>query len=392
MPDDGARPGRETHPGAIAEDLSKPIAEARGLPAHAYTDPAWYAREQAQLFRGGWVGVGFSHDIPEVGDSIPMKVAGAEIVVLRGEDGQARAFHNVCRHRAARVLQAPGKGLKSLACPYHSWTYGLDGCLKSAPMFEGPKKGPTGSLDGDAYGLLPVRCHEWRDFIFVNVDGEAPPFEDYTRYLDERWTHFDLAAFPPYTHRDLTLKANWKVVMEGVLEVYHEKFVHPKLDYRIGPDGKQTWIDVLEDDIMGFVGLLTEGAGGAPSGPLPRVPGMPETGPAVPDIFLLFPNASINVMEDHIVRTIWTPVSPTETHWRSCWYFAPAVADDPAKKKAAEDEVAFWLEIRHEDAPLVEEVQAGLQAWHPTARNTVFSPYWEAIVQHFQKQVVAKMV
>lgn len=388
MPDDIARPDSDILAASIAESLSKPLTEARGLPAAAYTDPGQFDREQERLFRGGWVGVAFSHDIPAPGDSIPMNVAGAEIVVLRDQEGQVRAFHNVCRHRAARVLQEPGKGLKALSCPYHSWTYGLDGCLKSAPMFEGPGKGPTGSLDGEAYGLLPVACHEWSDFIFVNLDGAAAPFADYIGYLDDRFAKFDLAHFPPYTHHELTLNANWKVVMEGVLEVYHEKFVHPKLDYRIGEKGEQTWIDALEGGTMGFIGILPDGEEDKPLGALPRVPGMPETGPAVPDIFLMFPSTSINVMEDHIVRTLWTPVSPTETHWRSCWYFAPDAADDPALRKVCDEAVAFWLEIRHEDAPLVEEVQAGLSAWHPTPRNTVFSPYWEAIVRHFQQQVV----
>ncbi len=107
--------------------LRRPVAEARGLPGAAYTSEEFYQLEQERLFPRTWMGVAFAHEIPDPGDAIPVTVAGLPVILLRDKKGEIRAFHNVCRHRAALVLREPEKGLSNLRCPYHAWTYGLDG-------------------------------------------------------------------------------------------------------------------------------------------------------------------------------------------------------------------------------------------------------------------------
>jgi choline monooxygenase len=373
--------------GAVLSQLSRPLVEARGLPAEAYTSEAVFQHETDRLFRKGWLSVAFNHDVPKAGDALPLTVAGVELIILRDRDGNVRAFHNVCRHRASTILQEPARGLSVLRCPYHAWTYELDGQFRGAPFFDGTG---SGRPRGKGTGLAEISCGVWQDLIFVNLTGDAPPLDDYVAPLAKRWQRYDLDAFEVHAHGERVIEANWKVVMEGLLEVYHEAFVHDALGVRVGPDGKPTWRDVMAGDVMGFEGILPDDDDSAVS-PLPRVPGMPETGPASSDIFLLFPATSINVMDTHIVRTIWTPVSVSQTRWRSCWYFAPEVQKDKNLRKLADEIVAFWHEVRQEDLAAVLAVQKGLSSFEVAPTEIRFSPFWEEIVRHFQRHVAERL-
>jgi choline monooxygenase len=372
--------------------LDLPIGEARGLPPKAYTSSDFFNLENDRLFRGGWMSVAFSHDIPNPGDAIPLSVAGVELLVVRDEEQNVRAFHNVCRHRASTVLQAPATGLSELRCPYHCWSYELDGRLRSAPMWEGPGRGKLGSLDARENALAPIRCGEWQDLIFVNVTGTAPPLEKFVALLEQRWQRFDLGALHPFAHSERVIHANWKVVLEGFLEVYHESCLHKNLTYRVDRDGKPTWTDIMDGDVMGFTGALPAVGEDGPAPALPRVPGMPSTGPAPADIVLLFPSTSINVMDDHVVRTIWTPVSPTETRWRSAWYFAGDACRSDTMRKTCEEIVEFWHDIRTEDLGALLRVQKGLSSWDSSPKEIKFAPFWEEIVRNFQRHIVRRLM
>ena len=110
---------------AIAR-IRRPIAQAGGLPRQAYTSQEFFDLERERLFPRVWFGIGFTSDVPDPGDAIPLMVAGLPIILCRGKDGQLRAFHNVCRHRAALVLEKPAKGINILRCPYHAWAWDLD--------------------------------------------------------------------------------------------------------------------------------------------------------------------------------------------------------------------------------------------------------------------------
>ncbi len=387
-------PGNATEDILDAETLARldlPIRDARGLPPMAYTSGDFFRRETDRLFRGGWMGVAFSHDIPGPGDALPLSVAGVELLLVRDQQRKVRAFHNVCRHRGSTVLQEPARGLSVLRCPYHCWSYGLDGRLRAAPMWEGPGRGRLGSLDAAENALAPIRCGEWQDLIFVNIADNAPPLDRFVAPLDARWQRFDLGALQPFTHAERVVDANWKVVLEGFLEVYHENCLHRSLSYRVAPDGRPTWTDIMEGDVMGFAGVLpaAEAEDAAPA--LARVPGMPPADPVPVDIVLLFPSTSVAVMADHIVRTIWTPVSPTQTRWRSAWYFVGAEQPSEAQRKACDDVVNFWLEVRAEDLAALLRVQKGLSSWDSAPKEIKFAPFWEEIVRHFQRHVARRL-
>ena len=377
--------------GDVLKLLEMPIAEARGLPPGAYTRPDFFQLEQERLFRGGWISVAFSHDLPNPGDAMPFSVAGVELLIVRDWERDVRAYHNVCRHRASTVLGAPAKGLKTLRCPYHCWSYGLDGRLLSAPMWEG-RSGGRGSLDAGENALVPINCGEWQDLVFVNIGGEAPALGEFVAPLERRWRGYDLlATTAPFAHAERVIPANWKVVLEGFLEVYHEACLHRSLTYRVDRDGKPTWADVMDGDVMGFAGVLPSKDDDAAASPLRRIPGMPASGKATTDIFLLFPTTSVNVLEDHVVRTIWTPISAEETRWRSAWYFATDPHSSEAARKACADTVDFWHEIRGEDLSAITRVQKGLSSIGFPGKPSRFSPFWEEIVRHFQRHVARRL-
>ncbi len=371
--------------------LDLPLGDARGLPPKAYTSPVFFQQETEALFRGGWMSVAFSHDIPNSGDAIPLSVAGVELIVVRDKKLNVRVFHNVCRHRASTVLQAPATGLNALRCNYHCWSYELTGELLAAPMWVGRGGGRLGSLDAQETALTPVRCGEWQDLIFVNIDGKAAPLEQFVLTLDQRWQCFDLAALTPFAHSERVIDANWKVVLEGYLEVYHEACLHKSLGYRLDADGKATWQDIMEGDLMGFTGALPANSAAEPSPVLQRVPGMPTTGPGPVDIMLLFPSTTINVLEDHVVRTIWTPISPTQTRWRSAWYFVGDASKSDAMRATCDSIVAFWHEIRSEDLGALLRVQKGLSSWDSSAKEIRFSPFWEEILRYFQRHIARRI-
>src|SRR5690606_62375 len=138
-----------------------PIEQAGGLPRQAYTSQELFELERERLFPRVWLGIGFTNDVPEPGAAVPMVVAGVPIILGRGKDGTIRAFHKVCRHRAAMVLEKPAKGTNVLRCPYHAWAWDLEGKLRAMPYFDGTPDGRGCHLDFEKNGLVPVRVGVW---------------------------------------------------------------------------------------------------------------------------------------------------------------------------------------------------------------------------------------
>ena len=149
-----------------------PLEEAYTIPAPWYLDPRIEQAERDYVFAANWIAVGRLDQVAAEGQFFTVEIAGEPLVVVRGSDGLLRAFFNVCRHHAAAVANVPCGTVQHLRCPYHGWTYGLDGSLKGAPEFAG-----VCNFDRSANGLVPVRVETWEQFIFVTFDASAPPLE-----------------------------------------------------------------------------------------------------------------------------------------------------------------------------------------------------------------------
>ena len=201
---------------------------AAGLPGPAYTSEAFLALENERIFTESWVFAGFAHELARPGDVTPVTVAGRPFLLVRDAELGVRAFHNVCRHRNLKLVDTPGNVGRAIRCPYHSWTYGLDGALRLTPYFGGrdPRAVPPG-FDRGRHGLVPVRSATWHDWIFVNPSGAAPPFEEFIAPLRSRLEGVDLGRVRHVVTIDFgEVAANWKLLVENFIEPYHVQFVH----------------------------------------------------------------------------------------------------------------------------------------------------------------------
>jgi choline monooxygenase len=193
------------------------------LPAHYYTDPSIYEREKQAIFYKSWAYACHRSQVAEPGSYATCMVADQNIVVMRGQDGVLRAFYNVCSHRAHELVKGCGR-TNVVTCPYHAWTYHLDGRLRSAI---GQKK--VEGFEAREFGLKPVKLEELNGFIFVNLDAGATPLAQQTGNLAaDMQGYCDSLAGLKFAHRKTyELKANWKNVADNFLECYHCSVAHP---------------------------------------------------------------------------------------------------------------------------------------------------------------------
>lgn len=210
--------------------LNTDPAQSFTLPGYLYSDPAILAQEKLKIFFKEWQLVGHTSQLRNPGDYVTWEIAGQKVFVIKGRDEVNRAFFNVCQHRAHQLLEGQGNARSAIVCPYHAWTYRVDGSLRTA---RGTEKLPN--FDPSDFGLTPVRLEEALGFLFVNLDDRAPSlqetyaglFEDMAKSLP--WVE-EAAVIPHAKQGELdetVMSANWKVMAENCLECYHCTPAHP---------------------------------------------------------------------------------------------------------------------------------------------------------------------
>ncbi|MFI6499556.1 aromatic ring-hydroxylating dioxygenase subunit alpha [Nonomuraea typhae] len=192
------------------------------LPPSTYFDAGWYEREQLELFSRTWRYAGTTDDLDRPGSYRSVQAGRHPLVVVRGQDGALRAFHNVCRHRGTAVLSGSGRVEKNIVCPYHNWTYGLDGCLRAVPQ----RNEVDRRLDRTKLGLHPASAAVWRGLVFVHPDPDPEPLDDWLGDLPGRMAPYDPLRLVQVAADVHHVKANWKVFMENALDNYHLGYVH----------------------------------------------------------------------------------------------------------------------------------------------------------------------
>ncbi len=382
------------------EALRRPIDDARGLPGAAYTSEEFFELEQERMFRRTWMCVGFECDIPNPGDAMPITVGGLPIILVRSKKGEVKAFHNVCRHRATLVLTEPGKGLTSLTCPYHAWAYDLDGKLKATPYFDGSRGGDKqGRFDKEKYGLVPVRCAVWYHWIFVNMDGNAPPLSEHVRPMVELLDGQDLGACRVGLREDWEFKANWKLQNDN-WETYHHIWVHKgifnKMSNEVDLKTGEPWTLTQQN---GTVVTLTRRPGGPPfprpKSKLPMIP-VPEGKERFGGTNVIFPNVTMTIAGNHIASVVTDPIAPDKTIAKMGFFFVGDAAKSKSHAADRKRTLDRWMGptrkkgdlggIRSQDMDIWEVQQIARKS--PIADEVVFSPIWEANIHHFQKMLV----
>ena len=388
--------------------IRKPIEKAGGLPGAAYTSQEFFDLEQETFFPRTWMGVGFEADIPKAGDAMPVMIGKLPIILVRNEVGEIKAFHNVCRHRAATVLTKPEKGLKALTCPYHAWAWNLDGALRAIPFFDGTKDGSRTDLNRCKLSLVPVRCAVWHHWIFINLDGKAPPIEKHVEPLQKLVAGTQIGATHLGKRQDWEFQANWKFQNDN-WETYHHIWVHKGIFNKISDDLEmktgEPWTEALQD--RSFVTLKARkgrparaksGGKGDVKHPLPAIPVSPGASRTVCTSVLL-PNVTVTVTENHLASVIIDPLGPDRTIAKMGFFFASKGATDGDFAAARKQVLDRWLGksrkpdgrdgIRSQDFGIWEEQQIARHS--PVADEVVFSPVWERNVHHFQQQLLEVM-
>lgn len=363
-------------------------SQRSGLPAEAYISDRYFQQERQTVFSQYWVCVGMASELPNPGDIYPTQVAGMPIVLVRDRSGTLRAFHNICRHRGLQLVNQPCNGQSNLRCPYHSWTYKLDGSLKSTPHFGGYYKDSYEGFDRASKGLQPIRCEQWLDLVFVNLSGDAPPLAEYLRPVIERWASYDLGQLRREPREiNLQCHSNWKLAVENFSESYHLTWVHPALNS----------CSRMEDHFGFDVGDRHVGQGsllyksGAIAGhSLPTFPNLEAIGKqTIAEYITVFPNLMLGVHPDYFLAFIANPLSTSTTQERMVFYFVGDAAMSPENQALRYLPIDLWQETNDEDIAMIERMQLGRHS--PQFDGGCFSPVLEETVYRFQR-MVAKAV
>ena len=210
---------------AQADDVLHSTDFGRRLPGIVFKCPDFLGLEFERWLSRTWLFVGRGADIPAVGDA--RTVPGLPLFLIRDESDHICAFHNACRHRGHRLISKPCKGLKQIICPYHRWTYRLDGQLRLTPNAGGARVHDLEGFDKTEHSLLPVRCESWHDWIFINLQGDAPSLSDFVAPLAAQLDFVDFDKLQHFlTMERRSVSANWKLCMENTMEPYHVPYVH----------------------------------------------------------------------------------------------------------------------------------------------------------------------
>ena len=365
--------------------LNRPTDSAIGLPRELYTSPEFFELERDRVLAATWMCVGIDADLAQPGDLVPYDFAGVPILLLRDRSGTIRAFHNVCSHRGVQLVAEPRNARGSIVCPYHAWTYGLDGRLLRRPWFCGHAHCPDDRFDPVALGLKPIRCESWHRLVFVNLDGEAPPLAEYVRPLAERWSDRDLSLLRHGGSLGFEIRANWKLVVENYCERYHLPSVHPQLNTYSAIDHS---FQIIGDGLYSGVGSRSY-APPQVGEALPGFPGVPPEQRRIGEFVALFPNVMLGCLYDHFYAFILQPQAFDRTRERFEFFYVGDDAMEPRYARARQDCVDRRRPINDEDIGIVERLQVGRRS--PAMQGGVFSAALEDTTHHFQKTLLQRL-
>jgi len=339
---------------AIQEAARRAVEAGGHLPAAAYTDAGYLQHEHAALFLRTWVLAGTASEVPHDGDARPVEIAGRPLVLLR-DRGTVRVISNICPHRSACVLDAPVSRAAALTCPYHAWSYRLDGTLRMRPHFHGGGVHDT-DPDDPQVRLEPVRSARWNDLVFVNIDGNAPPFEDFITPVAQRYEGYDFSAMKLAGTFELEAPGNWKLVAENYLDNYHIFALHPSID-RSYPQARRHPARLVAPPLI-LGSYAKDASEDNYMATLPANPGVPAHLRNDNAFFTIFPNVLLHVWSFSVMVMQLVPLSPERTLERYFFYFHAPDGELPADAQPREQAMEAYRAINEtEDFPIIPNMQ-----------------------------------
>ncbi len=345
------------HPSSPLMDHCPP-----SLPAPTYCDTEWFASEQEKIWSRSWVYAGRDNDLPP-STMRRISVGGQNLILLKDRDGKTACFHNTCRHRGAELCPVDERPFKSklIVCPYHQWSYALDGKLVRTPFVS-----ITDDFRKEDHSLHSVHLREWNGFLFVSLDGEPPDFE--------QAPDLGPAAFDNWPMRDLVtghtmvkeLACNWKIFWENYNECLHCPGIHPELSDMVpiyargymSADEAPDWTPESAAKPALKEGARSWTMNGQPCGP--EFPGLTKSQRAAGQVFVtLLPTMFIVAHVDYVRAVSLTPLGPERTQLKAEWLFLPQTLASPAFD--LDNVVDFATIVMSQDGAACEMNQRGLR-------------------------------
>ena len=339
-------------------------AGEKTLPRRYFVSSEIFAKEQDRIFSNHWLLAGHQSEIARPGDYFIVEIAGESLIVIRSaspnngadeKDSAVRAFYNVCRHRGTRLIEGRAGQVRAIQCPYHAWTYALDGRLLGAPHME-----DVPGFQKTNYRLNSVNVGLWEGFIFLNLSNAAPSLERWFAPLKRKFSHWNLPYLRSPRRIEYDVRANWKLIFENYSECYHCPGVHPALSRLTPYDSAEN--DLCKGPFLGGFMPIKGGHSLTMSGNACALP--------VGDIkaedhhrvfyYSIFPNMLLSMHPDYVmVHQLW-PLAIDRTRILCDWFFhVDAVKiDDP--RYNPDDAVAFWDMTNKQDWHVCELSQQGI--------------------------------
>jgi phenylpropionate dioxygenase-like ring-hydroxylating dioxygenase large terminal subunit len=337
----------------LQHSAARPFEDARAMPPGVYTSEAFLAREREGIFRQEWYCVGRSSAISAPGDYLTVDLAGQPILVVRGRDGALRAMANVCLHRMSTLLKGEGN-VRAITCPYHAWTYNLDGTLRGAPQMQGN----TGFCKSD-YRLPQIRCEEWLGWVYVTLNNDAEPVASRLKPLAKLIARFRLEGYVETFRETHVWDTNWKILAENYMESYHLPICHRAT---VGPYTGLDGVELVPGEPHFNIHWFPKEKGLAIGTAHPknrRLKGKQRTTSA---LLSIYPSHLVTLTPGYFWYLSLQPLAPGKVHMIFGGGFAPEFIADP---RIAEYNATFrslLAEVNIEDQGCTEAVFRGVNA------------------------------
>ena len=321
-----------------------PLSEASTIPAPWYVDPRIAHLEALTVFSQSWQVIGRASQVEKPGQFVTATVAGEPTVAVRASDGQLRAFYNVCRHHAAKVVTEPCGSASILHCPYHGWNYGLDGSLKGMPEFDGVR-----NFERQQNGLVQVKADTWEAFVFISLDARAEPLRNFLGSLVRRCQPLGLNKLHYFDRRTYDIACNWKVFVDNYLDGgYHVPHLHKGLSSVL--DYKQYTIEIEDRYCLQSSPMVASDEDAAT--------GATRKGDRA-WYFWQYPNFMINCYEGYMDTNLVIPLDVDHCRVIFDFYF-----NDVSEERHAYNaqSIAVGERVQAEDLGICEDVQRGLKS------------------------------
>ena len=376
--------------------VNNSIEKAHGLPNECYTSKDYTLIERKKLFEDKWIVAGVASSIPEIGDVKPIDILGMPILILRNKQNEVKVFHNVCSHRGVKLVSKSGKINSLIRCPYHSWSYSLDGKLMATPHIGGMNKHSAEGFDKSKSNLKEIRSYIWLDLIMININQNEMSFEEYIKPLSDRWEKFWPIKDRELIHHSndfgyfkLNAKCNWKFAIENYCESYHLPWVHPGLNS----------YSKIEDHyhIQGLPNRFA-GQGTVVYNPqfkgkekLPSFPNWPKDKENIAEYVALFPNVMLGIHKDHYYAYWIEPINHEFTlEHMELYYVGEQAAQANKFKSLRKQNHKQWEDIQKEDVDIIQGMQTGRNS--PSYNGGNFSPVMDNPTHHFHKWVAQNLI